>query len=81
MQEHLVKFTDRDVYLGRLGCFGFALAFMQCMALELPGIRSANFTGETIGAIVGFVLCLFFMYANTSVFLQVRGLYFFILFS
>jgi solute carrier family 35 protein F1/2 len=70
LQEHLVKFHDRDEFLGRLGGFGFVLAFVQCMAIDLPGMRTANFSIQVILCIAGFVSCLFLMYVNTSSFLE-----------
>eukprot|EP01034_Spumella_vulgaris_P028199 gene28199-35015_t len=70
LQEHLVKFHDRGEFLGRLGGFGFLLALLQCMVIDLPGMRTANFTTEVILSIAGFVCCLFLMYVNTSSFLE-----------
>jgi solute carrier family 35 protein F1/2 len=70
LQEHLVKFHDRDEFLGHLGGFGFVLALIQCIVIDLPGMRTANFTTEVILSIVGFVSCLFLMYVNTSSFLE-----------
>jgi hypothetical protein len=70
LQEHLVKFHDREEFLGYLGCFGFGIAVVQCMLVDLQGMRRANFTGKVIGAICGFVVCLFLMYTNTTAFLQ-----------
>eukprot|EP00428_Durinskia_dybowskii_P082258 CAMPEP_0170436398 /NCGR_PEP_ID=MMETSP0117_2-20130122/44120_1 /TAXON_ID=400756 /ORGANISM="Durinskia baltica, Strain CSIRO CS-38" /LENGTH=208 /DNA_ID=CAMNT_0010696431 /DNA_START=371 /DNA_END=993 /DNA_ORIENTATION=- len=70
LQEHLVKFHDREEFLGYLGCFGFSLAVVQCMLVDLPAIRRARFTNKVIGAIAGFIVCLFLMYTNTTAFLQ-----------
>jgi solute carrier family 35 protein F1/2 len=70
LQEHLVKFHDREEFLGYLGCFGFGIAVVQCVLVDLPAMRRANFTGKVIGAISGFVICLFLMYTNTTAFLQ-----------
>lgn len=70
MQEYLVKFTSRNKYLGHLGGFGFSLAFLQCMIIELPKIQEATFTPIVISSIISFVFCLFFIYTNTSSFLQ-----------
>eukprot|EP00601_Ochromonadales_sp_CCMP2298_P028044 CAMPEP_0173278852 /NCGR_PEP_ID=MMETSP1143-20121109/4840_1 /TAXON_ID=483371 /ORGANISM="non described non described, Strain CCMP2298" /LENGTH=426 /DNA_ID=CAMNT_0014216049 /DNA_START=98 /DNA_END=1379 /DNA_ORIENTATION=- len=70
LQEHLVKFHDREEFLGYLGCFGFPIAAVQCMFVDLPKMRTAKFTSEVVGAIVGFVTCLFLMYTNTTSFLQ-----------
>lgn len=70
LQEHLVKFHDREEFLGFLGCFGFVIAFVQCMFVDLPSMRKANFSPKVIGGISGFVVCLFLMYTNTTSFLQ-----------
>ena len=73
LQETMVKFTSRNRYLGYLGSYGWFIAFTQCMLLELPHIRRANITLEVVISIISFVLCLFFMYTNTSAFLQQQG--------
>jgi solute carrier family 35 protein F1/2 len=70
LQEALVKRYDRDAFLGYLGSFGMLLAFTQCMALELPGIRDADWSVSTVLSLSGFVTCLFLMYVNTSAYLQ-----------
>lgn len=70
LQEHLVKYYNREEYLGNLGCCGIIIAVIQCMSIELSDIKQANYTSEVIGSIIGFVLCLFFMYINTTIFLQ-----------
>lgn len=70
LQEHLVKFHDREEFLGFLGCFGFTIAIVQCMFVDLPRMQNANFSPKVIGAISGFVVCLFLMYTNTTSFLQ-----------
>jgi drug/metabolite transporter (DMT)-like permease len=70
LQEHLVKFHDREQFLGHLGCFGFAIAAVQCAIVDLPRMRRAHFTGKVVGATSGFVVCLFLMYTNTTAFLQ-----------
>ena len=70
LQEHLVKFHDREEFLGYLGCFGFVLAAIQCMAVDLPAMKQARFTGKVVGAMCGFIICLFLMYTNTTAFLQ-----------
>lgn len=69
LQESIVKFHDREEYLGTLGCFGTIIAFIQCMIVDYPSMRQADFSGEVIGYIIGFVICLFLMYVNTSMFL------------
>lgn len=70
LQETIVKVSSRDAYLGYLGLYGLCLAVIQCMILDLGDIQNAHFTPHVVGYIVGFVLCLFFMYTNTSMFLQ-----------
>jgi solute carrier family 35, member F1/2 len=70
LQEHLVKFHNREQFLGYLGCYGFVLAAAQCLLVDLPHMRDATWSPEVVGAIVGFVTCLFLMYTNTTAFLQ-----------
>lgn len=70
IEETMVKFTDKDEYLGYLGSFGIVIALIQCMIVDLADIRRANFTAEVILSMCGFILCLFFMYVNTTAFLQ-----------
>jgi hypothetical protein len=65
-----VKFHDREEFLGYLGCFAFPIAVVQCIFWDLPSMRTAHFTPQVVGAIVGFVSCLFLMYTNTTSFLQ-----------
>ena len=70
LQEHLVKFHDREEFLGYLGCFGFSIAVVQCLATDLAPMRRAHYSPKVIGAMSGFVVCLFLMYTNTTSFLQ-----------
>lgn len=70
MQETLVKFHDRDQYLGFMGGFGVIVAFIQFMIVDFAGVQQTTFTWGIIGSTIGFILCLFFMYTNTSSYLQ-----------
>jgi len=70
LQEHLVKFHDREEFLGYLGCFGFCIAVIQCLGMELNAMKKAHYSPKVIGAMSGFVICLFLMYTNTTSFLQ-----------
>lgn len=70
LQETMVKTSSREVYLGYLGLFGSIFAFIQCMAIDLTDLEEANIGPVVALYMVGFVLCLFFMYTNTSIFLQ-----------
>lgn len=70
LQEHLVKFHDREEFLGYLGCFGFCIAVIQCLGMELNAMKKAHYSPKVIGAMSGFVVCLFLMYTNTTSFLQ-----------
>jgi solute carrier family 35 protein F1/2 len=69
-QEYLVKYHDRDEYLGYVGSFGAAISFVQMMVLEYKHMKRTVFSSTAILSICGFVSCLFFMYTNTSAFLQ-----------
>lgn len=70
LQEKIVKFSDRYTFIGRLGLFGFLIALVQFIFLDLSGMRSASYSVETVFSMAGFVGCLFLMYINTSAFLQ-----------
>jgi solute carrier family 35 protein F1/2 len=70
IEETMVKYVDKDEYLGYVGSFGVIIAFVQCMIFDLSGIQQATFTPTVVIAMVGFVLCLFFMYTNTTSYLQ-----------
>jgi solute carrier family 35 protein F1/2 len=69
-QEYLVKYYDRDEYLGYVGSFGAAISFVQMMVLDFKRMKRIVFSSTIILSICGFVSCLFFMYTNTSAFLQ-----------
>jgi drug/metabolite transporter (DMT)-like permease len=69
-QEYLVKYYDRDEYLGYVGSFGAAISFVQMMVLDYKHMKKTVFSSTIILSICGFVSCLFFMYTNTSAFLQ-----------
>jgi len=70
LQETLVKTSNRTVYLGYLGLFGSVFALIQCMILDLSKLETAVIGPSVALYMVGFVMCLFFMYTNTSLFLQ-----------
>lgn len=70
MQETLVKFHDRDQYLGCMGGFGVIIAFIQFMIIDFPQVQETTFTLHIVGSMIGFVMCLFFMYISTSSYLQ-----------
>jgi solute carrier family 35 protein F1/2 len=71
LQENLVKYHDREEFLGYLGSFGSIIAFTQCMIIDLPSIERAEFNFEFMLYMFGFILCLFLMYTNTSSLLQI----------
>ena len=80
LQESLVKVKSQDSieYLGMLGFFGSLIAFVQFMIVDLRPMREfSSWDMEVILFIVGFVVCLFFMYVNTSSFLQMGDSTFF----
>ena len=75
LQEFLVKFHNREEYLGKLGVFGIMIAIIQFMIIDYPSIETNNnnnniFTLTMIFTMIGFILCLNFMYINTTIFLQ-----------
>lgn len=70
LQESLVKFYDRNEYLGYLGSFGSVLAFVQFMIIDFHRMQHTYIALESILAMIGFVLCLFFMYINTTSYLK-----------
>lgn len=74
LQEFLVKFHNREEYLGKLGLFGIIIAFIQFVIVDFPSMQTTNnnniFTLEMIFTMIGFILCLNFMYINTTIFLQ-----------
>jgi solute carrier family 35 protein F1/2 len=70
LQEYLVKYHDRELFLGSLGLYGMFIASVQFFVLELKGIHQTNLNGKFWGFTAGFVVCLNLMYINTSSFLQ-----------
>jgi solute carrier family 35 protein F1/2 len=70
LQEHLVKEYKRQLFLGVLGFFGFIIAFIQFLILEYNTMENSYISPSAIGYIFGFVICIFLMYVNTSVFLK-----------
>jgi solute carrier family 35 protein F1/2 len=71
LQESIVKFHNREEFLGHLGGFATFIALVQCMIIELPAIKRADFSFKMIFYIIGYVICLFLMYINTSSLLQI----------
>ena len=69
-QEYLVKYHDRDEYLGFVGSCGAVISLLQLLSLNFNQLRKTNFTSTVLVSISGFVSCLFLMYINTSAFLQ-----------
>ena len=69
-QEYLVKYHDRDEYLGFVGVCGAFISSIQLLSLNCYQLKRTKFTSKIILSITGFVSCLFFMYINTSAFLQ-----------
>ena len=70
LQEHLVRKGLREEYMGNVGVCGIVMAGVQFIALELPRMQRTAFSSQDVLAICGFVGCLFFMYTNTSSFLE-----------
>ena len=72
LQERLLIDVNRDEFLGMLGFFGFFLTSFQIFIFDYISMKEYQWTENPIAIvyILGFVSCLFFMYANTSLFLQ-----------
>lgn len=70
LQEKLVKNGKREVYMGNVGMCGIVIAGIQFCFLDLPRMSPATFNTRNVLSMSGFVACLFFMYTNTSSFLQ-----------
>jgi solute carrier family 35 protein F1/2 len=67
----MVKSSSRHVYLGVLGSFGSIIALFQMAIFESSSILfHTTWSYDIILFLIGFVLSLFFMYSNTSVFLK-----------
>lgn len=69
-QEYLVKYHDRDEYLGFVGSCGALISGVQLLSLNFVQLKRTKFTSTVLLSISGFVSCLFLMYINTSAFLQ-----------
>lgn len=69
-QEYLVKYHDRDEYLGFIGSCGAVISFIQIISLNYNQLKRIKLTSTILLSISGFVACLFLMYINTSAFLQ-----------
>ena len=70
LQEHLVRKGLREEYMGNVGVCGIVMSGVQFIVLELPRMQDTPFSSQNVLAISGFVACLFFMYTNTSSFLE-----------
>jgi drug/metabolite transporter (DMT)-like permease len=71
LQEKLVKYSEREVYVGRIGGFGMCMAALQFLAIEYTRFDRVSPLSPDAGLfILGFVVCLFFFYTNVSAFLQ-----------
>ena len=70
LQEKMVKYGVREQYIGRIGLFGMGFAAIQFFSIEFQDFEQAAPLPSEAGLyMVGFVLCLFFFYTNTSQFL------------
>ena len=70
LQEAMVKTKDRVEYLGMLGLFGTLFSAIQTPIFEWDKLHSVEWNTTIILFNCGFVLCLFLMYCNTSLFLR-----------
>ena len=70
LQEKLVKYGEREQYVGRIGMFGTIFALIQFFIFGFTRFESTwPLSGEAVLYMMGFVLSLFFFYTNTSQFL------------
>ncbi len=70
LQEKMVKYGEREQYVGRIGLFGMGFATALFFSMEWVDFeRALPLSLEAGMYIVGFVMCLFFFYTNTSQFL------------
>lgn len=70
LQERLVKQGSREHYMGNVGVSGMCIAGIQFLILDLPRMKTTHFSSSNVLSICGLVSCLFFMYTNTSKFLE-----------
>jgi solute carrier family 35 protein F1/2 len=72
LQEHLVKFDDREKYIGIVGMIAALLSICQLSFTDLSNMRKSTNLSKIniIMSIFGFVMCQFLVYVNTSAFLQ-----------
>lgn len=69
-QEIMVKSSHRTEYLSHMGMFGFLVGSVQSFIFEYNSFLHIHYTPTVSLCIVGFVMCLFLMYCNASVFLK-----------
>jgi drug/metabolite transporter (DMT)-like permease len=72
LQEKLVKYSSRELYLGRLGMFGCVIAGIQFMCVEFHSLRNnANLSSDEFYLWFSlFVTSMFLFYVSVSAFLQ-----------
>lgn len=70
IQETLVKHKDRNEYLGMLGFWGTVFAACQISFMETKVLWNLPWSGENIGFIIGFVVCINLMYTRASTYLR-----------
>ena len=72
-QEDLVKRNGRLEFLALLALFAVPISLIESAALESAQWTSIAWSPRVVGLLVGFALCLFFLYSLFPVFLQAAG--------
>jgi solute carrier family 35 protein F1/2 len=72
LQEYLVKYVDREEYMGMLGFWGSLLAFVQLLVVEYDDLMSTKFDAPVVGLVIAYVSLLFLFYINASIVLQLN---------
>lgn len=66
LQEGVMKGGAREEYLSVMPFFATFISLVQMLVLEKESLSQVEWTADTAGFIVGFVLCLVFFYLNVS---------------
>lgn len=71
IQEYLVKYVNREEYLGMLGFWGASISLVLCAGTEMRSIASLQTADlATFLLIAGYVFMLFLFYVNASIVIE-----------